>query len=119
MTDMIPVFVGVTLMQMVRVEHPQFFLCSELSLSGWLRQCWDTNTLLGRADFLCMGSDGTITGYLNQGIGVMIYQGQIKHTEGKERKDLRLTDVSTPPPANPPFENTIKNSIGATRSLLI
>lgn len=49
---------------------------------------------LGRADFLCMESNGRITGYLNKGVGNMLYQGQIKHTEGKERKNLRLADIN-------------------------
>lgn len=65
-----------------------------------------------------MTSDGIITGYLNKGIGVMIYQGQIKHTEGKERKDLRLADVSTCSTTRS-LENAMARRVGTTRSLLI
>ncbi|KAL2074793.1 hypothetical protein VTL71DRAFT_8572 [Oculimacula yallundae] len=47
----------------------------------------------GKADFLCMKSNGQLTGYLNKGVNNMVYQGQIKFTEGKERKTLRLADI--------------------------
>ena len=40
-----------------------------------------------------MKLDGSITGYLNKGVGNMLWQGQIKHAEGRERKDLRLADM--------------------------
>lgn len=43
-------------------------------------------SFLGRADFLCMWQDGTINGYFNKGVGNMVWAGQIKHTEGRERK---------------------------------
>ena len=33
-----------------------------------------------------MTTDGVISGYLNKGVGNMVNQGLIKHTEGKERK---------------------------------
>mgnify|MGYP003629443527 FL=1 len=48
----------------------------------------------GRADFLCMQSNGQLYGYLNKGVNNMVNQGQIKHTEGKERKTLRLADIN-------------------------
>ncbi|PVH86852.1 carbohydrate esterase family 3 protein [Cadophora sp. DSE1049] len=48
----------------------------------------------GRADFLCMQSNGQLYGYLNKGVNNMVNQGQIKHTEGKERKSLRLADIN-------------------------
>jgi hypothetical protein len=38
-----------------------------------------------RADFLCMQRNGVITGYLNKGSNNMVYLGQVKHNEGKER----------------------------------
>ncbi|KAK4890932.1 hypothetical protein LTR27_010380 [Elasticomyces elasticus] len=41
-----------------------------------------------------METDGLINGYLNKGIGNMVSQGQIKHSEGKERKNLRLADIN-------------------------
>jgi len=40
----------------------------------------------GRADFLCMQSDGVVHGYLNKGVNNMVNVGLIKHAEGKERK---------------------------------
>jgi hypothetical protein len=46
---------------------------------------------VGRADFLCMQSDGTIHGYLNKGIGNMVNQGQIKFSIGKERKSIPIS----------------------------
>ncbi|KAK5111586.1 hypothetical protein LTR85_011815 [Meristemomyces frigidus] len=48
----------------------------------------------GRADFLCMQTDGVINGYLNKGVDNMVDQGLIKHGEGKERKNLRLADIN-------------------------
>nr|OQO24051.1 hypothetical protein B0A51_05021 [Rachicladosporium sp. CCFEE 5018] len=48
----------------------------------------------GRADFLCVTPDGVVSGYLNKGVNSMINQGMIKHTEGKERKNLRLADIN-------------------------
>ncbi|KAH6707532.1 hypothetical protein BKA61DRAFT_678931 [Leptodontidium sp. MPI-SDFR-AT-0119] len=46
------------------------------------------------AEFLCMQSNGQLYRYLNTGINNMVNQGQIKHTEGKERKTLRLADIN-------------------------
>ena len=40
-----------------------------------------------------MKKKGVITGYLNRGVGNMIYRGQVKHYEGRERADLRLADM--------------------------
>ena len=40
----------------------------------------------GRADFLCVTTDGVVSGYLNKGVNNMVNQGMIKHTEGKERR---------------------------------
>ncbi|CZT02070.1 uncharacterized protein RAG0_09396 [Rhynchosporium agropyri] len=48
----------------------------------------------GRADFLCMQSNGQTYAHLNKGVGQMVNQGQIKHTEGKERKALRIADIN-------------------------
>ncbi|KAK4545949.1 hypothetical protein LTR36_002513 [Oleoguttula mirabilis] len=48
----------------------------------------------GRADFLCMQSNGVTHGYLNKGVGNMVDQGLIKHAEGKERKNLRFADLN-------------------------
>lgn len=48
----------------------------------------------GRADFLCMSSDGTVHGYLNKGVGNMVDLGQIKKSEGKERVNLRFADIN-------------------------
>jgi hypothetical protein len=39
-----------------------------------------------RADFLCVQTNGVVTGYLNKGVNNMVNQGLIKHEEGKERK---------------------------------
>ncbi|KAK4565366.1 hypothetical protein LTR86_003983 [Recurvomyces mirabilis] len=47
-----------------------------------------------RADFLCMQSNGVVDGYLNKGVNNMVYQGLIKHAEGKERKNLRFADIN-------------------------
>lgn len=48
----------------------------------------------GRADFLCIQTDGTITGYLNKGVGDMVNQGLIKRSEVRERKNLRIADIN-------------------------
>jgi hypothetical protein len=49
-------------------------------------KAYKADKLSGRADFLCMQADGTISGYLNKGVGNMVSQGVIKHAEGRERK---------------------------------
>ncbi|OWP06605.1 hypothetical protein B2J93_5084 [Marssonina coronariae] len=46
----------------------------------------------GRADFLCVRQNGTVTAFLNNGTG-LIDKGQIKHSEGKERRNLRFADI--------------------------
>ncbi|KAK5693162.1 hypothetical protein LTR97_010638 [Elasticomyces elasticus] len=48
----------------------------------------------GRADFLCISTDGIVTGYLNKGSNNMVDVGLIKHTEGKERANLRFADIN-------------------------
>ncbi|KAK5731515.1 hypothetical protein LTR17_011313 [Elasticomyces elasticus] len=48
----------------------------------------------GRADFLCMDTDGVTTGFLNKGSGSFANQGLIKHGEGKERVNLRFADIN-------------------------
>lgn len=47
-----------------------------------------------RADFLCIQTNGVITGYLNKGLGDMADVGLTKHAEVKERKNLRLHDIN-------------------------
>jgi hypothetical protein len=42
--------------------------------------------IIGRADFLCFKKNGVVYGYLNKGVGNMINQGMIKHTESRERQ---------------------------------
>ncbi|PBP16288.1 hypothetical protein BUE80_DR012963 [Diplocarpon rosae] len=46
----------------------------------------------GRADFLCVRQDGTVTAFMNNGTG-FLDKGQIKHSEGKERRNLRFADI--------------------------
>lgn len=41
---------------------------------------------IGRADFLCVESDGRTTAWLNKGLNNMVSYGQVKFSEGKERK---------------------------------
>lgn len=48
----------------------------------------------GRADFLCVQTDGTVTGYLNKGVGDMVNQGLVKRSEGRERKNIRIADIN-------------------------
>lgn len=48
----------------------------------------------GRADFLCMQTNGVVHGYLNKGVNNMINLGLVKHEEGKERKNLRFADIN-------------------------
>lgn len=35
-----------------------------------------------------MAKDGTLSGYLNKGVGNMVSKGQIKKSEGKERQSM-------------------------------
>lgn len=37
--------------------------------------------------------NGVTTGYLNKGVNNMVNQGQVKHAEGKERRNLRFADI--------------------------
>lgn len=46
----------------------------------------DGLTNIGRADFLCVESDGRTTAWLNKGLNNMVSYGQVKFSEGKERK---------------------------------
>lgn len=88
MTDTITEFGGMISTAMVCTKCMVFFF----SFASGLEQI--SNNLLGRADFLCMQLNGVITGYLNKGVGNMLNQGQIKHSEGKERRNLRLADIN-------------------------
>ncbi|KAK4897726.1 Glucan endo-1,3-alpha-glucosidase agn1 [Elasticomyces elasticus] len=65
----------------------------------------------GRADFLCMLTDGLINGYLNKGVGNMVSQGQIKKSEGKERKNLRLADINGDGRADLLYVNMIDGAV--------
>ncbi|KAM0544199.1 hypothetical protein ACHAPJ_011950 [Fusarium lateritium] len=46
-----------------------------------------------RADYLCIGPDGHVSGYLQQDNGVFSDVGQIKFPIGKDRANLRWADV--------------------------
>ncbi|KAK2624027.1 hypothetical protein QTJ16_006661 [Diplocarpon rosae] len=46
----------------------------------------------GRADFLCVRQNGTVTAFMNNGTG-FLDKGMIKHSEGKERRNLRFADI--------------------------
>ena len=48
----------------------------------------------GRADFLCIGQDGTVNGWLNKGLNNFQFAGLIKSSEGKERANLRFADIN-------------------------
>ncbi|KAH8688824.1 SGNH hydrolase-type esterase domain-containing protein [Talaromyces proteolyticus] len=48
----------------------------------------------GKADFLCIGQDGTVNGWLNKGLNNFQSAGIIKTTEGKERANLRFADIN-------------------------
>jgi hypothetical protein len=47
----------------------------------------------GKADFLCIGQDGTVNGWLNKGLNAFESAGLIKSSEGKERANLRFADI--------------------------
>lgn len=55
---------------------------------------WNDLTGDGRADFLCVQSDGTVTGYINKGVNDFVDQGLIKSSEGRERKNVRFVDIN-------------------------
>ncbi|KAF0324372.1 hypothetical protein GQ607_008321 [Colletotrichum asianum] len=46
-----------------------------------------------RADYLCIASDGIVSGYLQQGSGVFVDVGQIKSAIGTDQANLRWADV--------------------------
>jgi hypothetical protein len=47
----------------------------------------------GRADFLCIGQDGTVNGWLNKGLNNFQSAGMVKSSEGRERANLRFADI--------------------------
>lgn len=55
---------------------------------------WHDLTGDGRADFLCVQPDGAVTGYINKGVNDFFDQGLIKHSEGRERKNIRFADIN-------------------------
>lgn len=48
----------------------------------------------GRVDYLCMERDGRVTGWINHGNKDLIYEGQVKFSEGWDRANLQFADVN-------------------------
>ena len=55
---------------------------------------WHDLTGDGRADLLCVQSDGTVHGFINKGVNDFVDQGVIKDTEGRERANVRFADIN-------------------------